>query len=73
MKSPDARSFYNSSPDYLHSLIERAGISQREAARRLGISDRSLRYYLAGQMPVLYTVQFALECLPKAVGDTTRI
>jgi len=58
---------HNPSPEYLRGLIERAGLSQREAARRIGITDRSLRYYLsedaASWKPAPYVVQFAIEHL----------
>lgn len=63
MTSPDARLHYNTSPDYLRSLIEAAGISQREAARRLGVSDRTVRYWLAGAERINYPAQYCLEAL----------
>ena len=63
---PDA-SNHNPSPEYLRALLECAGISQREAARRIGISERVMRYYLAPESadyrPAPYVVQFALESL----------
>ncbi|MEN5115860.1 hypothetical protein ABE488_00785 [Luteimonas sp. TWI662] len=65
-QSPDA-SKHDPRPQYLRALLERAGVSQREAARRLGISERMMRYYLADtgadHRPAPYTVQFALESL----------
>lgn len=62
---PDARLYYRTEPAYLRELIERAGISQREAARRLGVSDRSIRYYLSGQEAIPYPSQFCLEALAR--------
>lgn len=67
--TPDI-SRHNPDPAYLRGLIERAGISQREAARRLGITDRVMRCYLADRaaksaLPAPYLVQFALEKLAK--------
>lgn len=61
---PDA-SKHNPDPAYLRGLLNRAGISQREAARRLGISDRMMRYYLSEQAgkAAPYSVQFALESM----------
>lgn len=50
-------------PEYLRALLERAGLSQREAARRIGISERVMRYYLAGEREAPYPVQYALEGL----------
>lgn len=70
---PDA-SKRNPSPEYLRALLERAGLSQREAARRIGVSERMMRYYLAPQSadyrPAPYVVQFALESLAPASDGT---
>lgn len=65
--NPDS-SKHNPNPAYLRALIDRAGLSQREAARRIGISDRLLRMYLADRSAATaqeapYPVQFALENL----------
>lgn len=57
---------HNPDPAYLRELLDRAGLSQREAARRLGISDRMMRYYLAegeANKPAPYAIQYALESL----------
>lgn len=64
---PDS-SQYNPDPDYLKGLIDKAGISQRQAARTIGISERVLRQYLSNReastaMDAPYYVQFCLECL----------
>lgn len=63
---PDA-SLHDPRPEYLRALLQRAGVSQREAARRLGISERVMRYYLADESadhrPAPYPVQFALEAM----------
>lgn len=65
-RQPDA-SLHNPSPEYLRALLARAGLSQREAARRIGVSERMMRYYLAPESadfrPAPYVVQFALESL----------
>lgn len=65
---PDAEARRNPCPRYLRGLIEAAGLTQREAARRVGVSERMMRYYLtdadsAGYRPAPYPVQFALERL----------
>lgn len=80
MAIPDAR-LHAPNPTYLRELLEQAGLSQSEAARRLGISDRMMRMYLAyperqdGQGKVArrvecpYAIQYALEqlaCGPKS-------
>lgn len=64
---PDAAR-HDPRPEYLRALLQRAGMSQREAARRIGISDRVLRYYLLPTdaptyRPAPYPVQYALERL----------
>lgn len=64
---PDATR-YNPSPAYLRGLLERAAVSQQAAARAIGISPRTMRYYLCatdspGYRPAPYPVQYALECL----------
>lgn len=64
---PDAKN-YNPGPAYLRELINKAGLSQRKAAETIGISDRSMRMYLADRttktaQKAPYPVQFALECL----------
>lgn len=66
---PDA-SKHNPDPRYLRGLLEKTGLSQRQAAQRLGISDRVVRYYLsdetsASHRPAPYVVQFALEQLAR--------
>jgi predicted DNA-binding protein (UPF0251 family) len=54
---------------YLRQLIDKIGVSQREAARRIGISERSMRSYLADPSKARtadkcpYPVQFTLEAL----------
>ncbi|QEE24570.1 helix-turn-helix transcriptional regulator [Rhodanobacter glycinis] len=67
---PDA-SRHNPRPEYLRALLDQAGVSQREAARRIGISERLLRYYLAPETAAdrrvaPYPVQYALEQLARS-------
>lgn len=64
---PDARN-HNPSPRYLLALIQRAGVSQRQAAALIGMSWTGFRNYLREPGDKLYRVadyrvQFALECL----------
>ena len=59
---------HNPAPRYLRGLLEQAGLTQRQAAQLLGISDRVMRYYLSDEASdsyraAPYPVQFALECL----------
>ena len=58
---------YNPSPLYLRSLIEQTGLSQRKAAKVIGVSERVMRNYLSlnqnDYTKCPYPVQFCLECL----------
>lgn len=70
---PDATK-HNPSPRYLRGLLDKASISQRQAANLLGVSDRMMRYYLADEgsdqhRRAPYLVQFAIECLSKENND----
>lgn len=60
--TPDA-SRHDPRPDYLRALVAASGLSQRAAAQRIGISERVMRYYLAGDRPAPYPVQYAMESL----------
>lgn len=72
MKRPDAK-WHRPDPTYLRQLLERAGLSQRAAARALGLTDRTMRYYASGEQAMPYTVQYCLEVLaaagPAGTGD----
>ena len=59
---PDATR-HDPRPEYVRALIAQSGLSQREAARRIGVSERVMRYYCAGEREPPYPVQFALESL----------
>lgn len=71
---PDARN-HNPSPRYLLALIQRAGVSQRQAAGLIGMSWTGFRNYLRDESEPLYRVadyrvQFALECLALDEGES---
>lgn len=73
MAVPDSAT-HNPDPAYLRGLIERAGLTQRAAARAIGVSERIMRQYLADRvastaMDAPYPVQFALECLAGKADD----
>jgi DNA-binding transcriptional regulator LsrR (DeoR family) len=72
--TPDARN-HREAPELVRQLVERIGKSQRWIAERVGISERRLRYLIAGTRDVegkkvdvttTYPEQFALECLAQA-------
>lgn len=61
-------------PAYLRELIKKSGVTQLEAAKLIGISDRVMRKYLAKRDSVSaleapYSVQFCLECLAQKSPD----
>lgn len=45
----------------LAKLLDRAGLSQRGAAKAIGINERTMRKYIAGQAPIPSTVEYALR------------
>ncbi len=47
----------------IRQQLESLGLSQREAARQLGLDDRSMRYYCAGKLPVPPGILLALRQL----------
>lgn len=64
MKKPNI-SRHNPTPRYLRELLDRAGLTQVEAAHRLGIDPRTMRRYVASgdYREAPYVVQYALEAL----------
>lgn len=56
--------------DELREALETLGISQREAARRLQVSDRAVRYWVAGEREIPGPVEVLVECwLQKEEGS----
>lgn len=47
----------------LQRLLERAKLSQRGAAKALGINERTMRKYVAGDAKIPKVVELALTCL----------
>ena len=69
MRPPDIAQ-RNSSPEYLRALLVRAGLSQRAAARALGVGERTMRDWVLGKSRMPYPAQYVLEAL--ADRDPTR-
>jgi DNA transposition AAA+ family ATPase len=65
VSKPNAENF-NPNPKYLRKLVEASGLSQVRAAKRIGVSDRTMRAWLAGDQDFPYTAQYALEQLAKS-------
>jgi len=47
----------------LKKLIELAGLSQREVAKMISIDERTMRRYIAGDLPIPKVVELAVTCL----------
>ena len=45
----------------LQKLLDRAGLSQRGAAKAIGINERTMRRYVTGESEVPLTVEYALR------------
>lgn len=54
----------------LRALLERAGLTQVQAARELGLGERMMRHYCAGTYPVPRMVWLALERVIELRGKT---
>lgn len=56
---PDARQHKDA--DYFRTLIKKTNLTQREIAKKIGVTERSIRKYVSKGAP--YPIQFAVECL----------
>ena len=45
----------------LQKLLDRAGLSQRGAAKAIGINERTMRKYVSGESAIPLTVGYALR------------
>ena len=63
--TPNAKKNYNPDPDYIAALLDKIDLPQLEVAARIGVTDRAIRYWVAGTKPIPYAAQFCLECLAK--------
>jgi len=48
-------------PRQLQRFLDDAGMSQRGAAREIGIGERTMRRYIAGDLPLPRAVEYALR------------
>ncbi len=64
MALPNAED-HNPDPDYMRSLVEASGLSQRKAAAQIGVGERTMRAWLAGDQSFPYAAQYAMEQLAK--------
>jgi transcriptional regulator with XRE-family HTH domain len=66
VSTPNPAQFKND-PAYLRALVERAQLAQAEMAERIGVDARTFRRYVTGESGFAYPVQFAVECVTRAV------
>ena len=45
----------------LQKLLDRAGLSQRGAAKAIAINERTMRKYVSGESAIPLTVEYALR------------
>ncbi len=48
-------------PLQLQKLIDKAGLSQRGAAKAIGINERHMRRLIAGEVAISLTIELALR------------
>ena len=53
----------------LQKLLDQSGLSQRRAAKELGISERNMRRYIADELPIPRVVEYALRWLISQRGS----
>lgn len=53
----------DATPDELRALLERCGLSQNEAARRLEVSQREFRRMCAGKIEIPNVIMLALTAI----------
>jgi hypothetical protein len=74
MTEIDARIHYRVDPDYIRHLMDKAGLSQREFARLIGVNDATVRRWVMypprAEMP--YTAQVCLEILVDRMAERMR-
>lgn len=56
---PDAKQHKDA--DYFRALVAKTNMPNSQIAKRIGVTDRSIRRYVKNGAP--YLVQFAVECL----------
>ncbi len=61
---PDATK-YDPNPKYLRKLVDSSGLSQRQCAATIGVDERTMRAWLAGDRAFSYPIQYAMEQLAK--------
>jgi hypothetical protein len=55
-------------PKQLQAALDKLGLSQVKGAKALGINERTMRRYIAGELPIPRIVVYDLERLLEAGG-----
>lgn len=71
-------SLYNPCPDYLNVLIRNTGLSKKEIAEKVGMTERGLAFNVMDQYSknyrrANYALQFSIECLALKVSHDHKI
>jgi transcriptional regulator with XRE-family HTH domain len=66
--TPEGGAVPLSDVELIRALLADLGLSQREAARKLGVDERAMRYFCAGKEPVPPAVMLALQQLRAAAS-----
>jgi hypothetical protein len=56
----------------LQRLLDKMGETQVGMAKRLGISDRNMRRYVSGELPVPKVIELAVRCLAEHQEKSSR-
>lgn len=56
----------------LQRLLDKMGETQVGMAKRLGISDRNMRRYVSGELPVPRVVELAIRCMADHMSPVQR-
>lgn len=65
---PNAQVEYRPDAEYIREMVASIPLTQREIARRVGVSDRYIRALVAGTRTCNYPVQYCLECLSRGLN-----
>jgi DNA-binding transcriptional regulator YdaS (Cro superfamily) len=63
----------NADAQKIREVLERVGMSQRAAARFLGVKERAMRYYCTGKVEVPKVVVLAVEHLECGQDKMSKI
>jgi DNA transposition AAA+ family ATPase len=56
-------------PKQLQKFLDDASLTQSDAARKVGIAPRTMRRYIAGELPVPRAIEYALRWVVSQQGS----